>query len=191
MTFMARKQDNKAKSKAKPKKAVKPDMADENCGCGEVHDDGCCQDATSLILEKNPQRAYALRDLWSDSLNELINQEIAPEPQKRKMLFLALSNAMLDMMMDIVPEELVEILAENLDDYIAVTLVNKKYSVDMLQSFQEEFVKEMGKQFDDEEKLQNALMDFQEKFWDSTRKDLKGKSPNQAVEEELQKYKLC
>ena len=107
------------------------------------------------------------------------------------MLFLALSNAMLDMMMDIMPEELVEILAENLDDYIAVTLVNKKYSTDMLKSFQEEFVKEMGKQFDDEEKLQNALADFQEKFWDSPRKDLNGKTPNKAVEEELQKYKLC
>ena len=97
----------------------------------------------------------------------------------------------MDMMMDILPEELVEILAENLDDYLAVTLVNKKYSTDVLKSFQEEFVKQMGKQFDDEEKLQNALIDFQEKFWDSPRKDLKGKSPNQAVEEELQKYNLC
>ena len=190
MTFMAKKQETKAKSKAKPKKKAKVEKVEEGCGCGEVHDDGCCQDTTSIILEKNPQRAYALRDLWADSLNELVDQEIAPEPQKREMLFLALSNAMLDMMMDILPEELVEILAENLDDYIAVTLVNKKYSVDMLRSFQEEFVKGMGAQFEDEEKLQNALIDFQEKFWDSARKDLKGKSPNQAVEEELKRYNL-
>ncbi len=188
---MAKKQDSKTESKAKPQKAAKAEKVEEECGCGEVHEEGCCQDATSMILEKNPHRAYALRDLWSDSLNELIDQEIAPEPQKREMLFLALSNAMLDMMMDILPEELVEILAENLDDYIAVTLVNKKYSTDLLKSFQEEFVKEMGKQFDDEEKLQNALVDFQEKFWGASRKDLKGKSPNNAVEEELQKYKLC
>jgi hypothetical protein len=189
--FMAKKQDTKVESKAKPKKAPKAEKVEEECGCGEVHEGECCQDATSIILEQNPQRAYALRDLWSDSLNELVDQEIAPEPQKREMLFLALSNAMLDMMMDIMPEELVEILAENLDDYIAVTLVNKKYSVDMLRSFQEEFVKEMGKQFDDEEKLQKALVEFQEKFWASARKDLKGKTPNQAVEEELRKYKLC
>ena len=188
---MAKKQDIKVKSEAKPKKEAKVEKVEGECGCGEVHEEGCCQDTTSIILEQNPQRAYALRDLWSDSLNELVDQQIAPEPQKREMLFLALSNAMLDMMMDIMPEELVEILAENLDDYIAVTLVNKKYSTDMLKSFQEEFVKETGKQFDDEEKLQNALADFQEKFWDSPRKDLNGKTPNKAVEEELQKYKLC
>jgi hypothetical protein len=191
MTFMVKKQDNKVKSKARPKKEAMVEKVDEKCKCGEVHEDGCCQDPTTMILEMNPQRAYALRDLWSDSLNELVDQEIAPEPQKREMLFLALSNAMMDMMMDILPEELVEILAENLDDYLAVTLVNKKYSTDVLKSFQEEFVKKMGKQFDDEEKLQNALIDFQEKFWDAPRKDLKGKSPNQAVEEELQKYNLC
>jgi hypothetical protein len=191
MTFMVKKQDSKEKSKTKSKRKEKVEKADEKCGCDDVHEDGYCQDATAMILEKNPQRAYALRDLWSDSLNELVDQEIAPEPQKREMLFLALSNAMLDMMMDILPEELVEILAENLDDFLAVTLVNKKYSIDMLRSFQEEFEKEKGKQFDDEEKLQNALNDFQQKFWDSSRKDLRGKSPNQAVEEELQKYKLC
>jgi hypothetical protein len=191
MTFMVKKQDSKVKSMVKPKKESKAEKVEEGCGCGEVHEDGCCQDVTSMILEKNSQRAYVLRDLWSDNLNELVDQEIAPEPQKREMLFLALSNAMMDMMMDILPEELVEILAENLDDYLAVTLVNKKYSTDILRSFQEEFVKQMGKQFDDEEKLQNALIDFQEKFWDSPRKDLKGKSPNQAVEEELQKYNLC
>ena len=45
-------------------------------------------------------------------------------------------------------------------------------------------MKEMGKQFDDEEKLENALADFQEKFWEAPRKDLKGKSPNQAVKKD-------
>ena len=91
---------------------------DEPCGCGEVREQGSCQDTTSIVLEQNPQRVYALRDLWAENLNELVDQQIAPEPQKREMLFLALSNAMLDMVMDIMPEELVEILAENLDDYI-------------------------------------------------------------------------
>ena len=56
---MAKKQESKVKSKAKPKKEAKVEKVEEECGCGEVHEDGCCQDTTSIILEHNPQRAYA------------------------------------------------------------------------------------------------------------------------------------
>lgn len=157
-----------------------------------VHDDECgCEEATEELFGKNAQRSYALKDLWFESLSQVVDEQIAPEPNRREMMFLTLSNAMLDMMMDILPEEIGEVLAQNLDDYLAVTLVNKKYDVDVLNSFQEEFVKQNGSDFEDEEKLQKALDEFQDKFWTTGRKELHGKSPNEAVEEALKKYDLA
>lgn len=188
-----------AKAEVKPaakKQPAKKKQAEEMepCGCEEVHqhDDECgCNEATEALFGKNAQRSYALQDLWYQSLAEVVDEQIAPEANKREMMFLTLSNAMLDMMMDILPEDIGVILAQNMDDYLAVTLVNKKYDVDVLKAFQEEFVKKNGANFDDEELLQTALDEFQDKFWNTARKDLKGKSPNQAVEEALKKYDLA
>jgi hypothetical protein len=188
----------KAKTVAKKQSVKKQEEEMEPCGCEveEVHehDDECgcgCNDAAEALFGKNAQRSYALKDLWYESLSEVVDEQIAPESNKREMIFLTLSNAMLDMMMDILPEDVGVILAQNMDDYLAVTLVNKKYDVDVLKAFQEEFVEKNGSDFDDEETLQKALDDFQDEFWTSSRKDLKGKSPNEAVEEALKKYELA
>jgi hypothetical protein len=189
----------KAKTVAKKQPAKKKQAEEmEPCGCGgveeaHVHDEECgcgCNDLSEALFGKNAQRSYALKDLWYDSLAQVVDEQIAPEDNKRDMMFLTLSNAMLDMMMDILPEEVGIILAQNMDDYLAVTLVNKKYDVDVLKAFQEEFVEKNGPDFGDEESLQEALDEFQDKFWTTGRKDLKGKSPNQAVEEALKKYDL-
>jgi hypothetical protein len=207
---MAQKKSAPKKSESKPAKAKAKTVAKkrpeskkqeeemEPCGCEvveEVHEHGdecgCgCNDATEELFGRNAQRSYALKDLWYESLSEVVDEQIAPESNKREMMFLTLSNAMLDMMMDILPEDVGVILAQNMDDYLAVTLVNKKYDVDVLKAFQEEFVEKNGANFDDEEILQKALDEFQDKFWTTGRKDLKGRSPNEAVEEALKKYDL-
>jgi len=205
---MAQKKSAPKKGESKPAKAKtvakkqpeseKQEEEMEPCGCGEaeemhVHDDECgCgyDDATEVLFGKNAQRSYALKDLWYESLSQVVDEQIAPEENKREMMFLTLSNAMLDMMMDILPEEVGVILAQNMDDYLAVTLVNKKYDVDVLKSFQEEFVEKNGANFDDDESLEEALDEFQDKFWAIGRKELKGKSPNEAVEEALKKFDL-
>jgi len=205
---MAQKKSAPKKGESKPAKAKtvakkqpeskKQEEEMEPCGCGEaeemhVHDDECgCgyDDATEVLFGKNAQRSYALKDLWYESLSQVVDEQIAPEENKREMMFLTLSNAMLDMMMDILPEEVGVILAQNMDDYLAVTLVNKKYDVDVLKSFQEEFVEKNGANFDDDESLEEALDEFQDKFWTTGRKELKGKSPNEAVEEALKQFEL-
>jgi len=181
----------KATAKKQPTKKMEQKKKNEPCGCQEEHEhDDTCMVETEALFGKNAQRSYALRDLWFESLSQVVDEQVAPEPNKREMMFLTLSNAMLDMMMDILPEDLALIMVENLDDYLAVTLVNRKFDVDLLNTFQDEFVKENGDKFDDQEKLMEALEKFQDKFWDSGRKDLGGKSPNQAVEEALKKYDL-
>ena len=127
--------------------------------------------------EKNGPRSYVLRDVWYESLSEVISKEIMPEENKREMLFLTLSNAILDLVMDIIPDEYAKVVADNIDDFLAVTVVNKENNIDLLAKFKEDFVKEKGDTFDDEEQLQAALEAFEDQWWNAKRKDLKGKDP--------------
>jgi hypothetical protein len=167
-----------AKKKKAAPKPKEEHVHSEECGCAEPDE----------LVSKNPSRAYALKDLWYESLTNVVEEEIAPEEGKKEMMFLTLSNAILDMVMDIVPEEMADALAENIDDYLAVTLVNKTYDVDLLKEFQEEFMKAKGDSFEDDDELRAALDEFQGVFWETKRADLKGKTPNQAVEEVHKKY---
>ncbi|MFA5312052.1 MAG: hypothetical protein WC375_01895 [Methanomassiliicoccales archaeon] len=173
----------KTKAKAEPVIEDSHEDSEEHehtCGCG-------CE---SDPIEKNPSRSYILREIWFDSLSQVIDEEKVPEENKREMLFLTLSNALLDMIIDIVPAEVGDMIAENIDDFLTVTLVNRDYNVDLLQKFKEDFVIEKGDTFEDETLLNDALDEFEESWWNSPRDDLKGKSPNEALEEMAEKYDL-
>ncbi len=143
------------------------------------------------FLAKNSNRSFALKELWYEDLMQAVDEQIAPEPNKREMLFLTVTNAVLDMVMDVLPEDLSAVVSENIDDYIAVTLANRDYGVDILKLFQEEFLKEKGNKFETEEDLDAALSEFQDKFWSTPRKDLDGKSPNDVVGATLKKFGLA
>ena len=146
--------------------------------------------AESVIFGKNQNRTYALRDVWFPSLMEVINDKSVPEESRTEMLFLTLTNALLDMTMDVVPEDMALTYARNLDDYITVTIVNSKYGVDLLKTFREDFKRKEGENFATEEKLVAALSKFEEEWWATPRDDLEGKTPNDAVEEMAEKYGL-
>lgn len=146
--------------------------------------------AESVIFGKNQNRTYALRDVWFPSLMEVINDKSVPEESRTEMLFLTLTNALLDMTMDVVPEDMALTYARNLDDYITVTIVNSKYGVDLLKTFREDFKRKEGENFATEEKLVAALSKFEEEWWSTPRDDLEGKTPNDAVEEMAEKYGL-
>lgn len=146
--------------------------------------------AERVIFGKNQNRSCALRDAWLPSLMEAISDKSVPEESREEMLFLNLTNALLDMTMDVVPEEMALAYARNLDDYITVTLVNQKYEVDLLKTFREDFVKSEGGNFTTEENLVSALSQFEEKWWNAPRDDLEGKTPNDALEEMAEKYGL-
>ncbi|HSV42650.1 MAG TPA: hypothetical protein VLH13_04485 [Methanomassiliicoccales archaeon] len=172
-------------TKAKPQQVPEPEPVEEHvhsCGCG-------CEDENE-VLDNNPARSYILRDVWFDSLCQVIDEESMPEENKREMLFLTLSNAMMDMIMDIVPIDMAEVIAENIDDFLLVTAVNQEYQVDLLQTFKQDFVDSHGDTFEDENELNNALADFEEAWWNAPRDDLRGKSPNAAMEELAEKYDL-
>ncbi|MGD0817769.1 MAG: hypothetical protein ABR986_05145 [Methanomassiliicoccales archaeon] len=180
------------KKKATAKKPVK--KVDEKSVAEEVmeqvheHEEHCECCGGDDYSEKNGPRSYVLRDVWYESLSEVISKEIMPEENKREMLFLTLSNAILDLVMDIIPQDYAKVVADNIDDFLAVTVVNKENNIDLLAKFKEDFVKEKGDAFDDEEQLQTALETFEDNWWNSKRKDLKAKTPNEALEEAAKRY---
>jgi hypothetical protein len=180
----------KPKAETKPKKVVevKPEetveMVEDSCSCG------CEGEHEHDPIMKNPMRSYVLRDIWYEGLNQVIEEEAAPEDNKKEMLFLTLSNALLDMVMDIVPADVGEILAENIDDFLCITMVNRENDLDLLQKFKEDFVIEKGDTFEDEIELQEALSEFEEIWWNKERKDLGDKSPNEAIADVAERYDL-
>ncbi len=146
--------------------------------------------AEEVIFGKNQNRSYALRDVWFSNLMEVINDKSVPKESREEVLFLTLANALLDMTMDVVPEEMALAYARNLDDYLTVTMVNHEYNVDLLKTFREDFKVKEGENFPTEEKLIAALSKFEEEWWNTTRDDLKGKTPNDALEEMAERYSL-
>jgi hypothetical protein len=178
----------KAAAKKPVKKVEEKTVADEVMEQVHEHAEHCDCCAGDDYSEKNGPRSYVLRDVWYESLSEVVSKEIMPEENKREMLFLTLSNAILDLVMDIIPDEYAKVVADNIDDFLAVTVVNKENNIDLLAKFKEDFVKEKGDTFDDDEQLQAALEAFEDKWWNSKRKDLKGKSPNETLEEAAKRY---
>lgn len=170
------------------KKPAKP-AEEELPSCEEVVED-LDTIAEKVIFGKNQARTYALRDVWYPSLKEVVTDPTVPEESREEVMFLTLTNALLDMLMDVVPKEMALTFARNLDDYLAVTLVNHEYDVDLLKTFQEEFTETMGKDFPTEDKLMAALQSFEEKWWETPRDELGGKSPNKALEEMSEKHDL-
>jgi hypothetical protein len=146
--------------------------------------------AEEVIFGKNQNRSYALRDVWFPSLQEVISDKSVPKESREEVLFLTLTNALLDMTMDVVPEEMALAYARNLDDYLTVTMVNHEYNVDLLKTFREDFRVKEGENFPTEEKLIAALSKFEEEWWNTARDDLKGKTPNDALEEMAERYSL-
>ena len=178
----------KAETKSKKVVEVEPEeiveTVEDSCSCG------CEGEHEHDPIMKNPMRSYVLRDIWYEGLNQVIEEEAAPEDNKKEMLFLTLSNALLDMVMDIVPADVGEILAENIDDFLCITMVNRENDLDLLQKFKEDFVTEKGDTFEDEIELQEALSEFEEIWWNKERKDLGDKSPNEAIADVAERYDL-
>lgn len=175
----------KAAQKAKPAKPVVEDIPSPEELATDLD-----TIAEEVIFGKNQNRSYALRDVWFPSLMEVINDKSVPKESREEVLFLTLSNALLDMTMDVVPEEMALAYARNLDDYLTVTMVNHEYDVDLLKTFREDFRAKEGENFPTEEKLVAALSKFEEEWWNTPRDDLKGKTPNDALEDMAEKYSL-
>jgi len=136
---------------------------EEECGCGcEEGGDG----------DYWASRAYIIRDLWFASIEESMAKESMPSPQKRERLFISVTNALLDLVVNVMPDFMTEDMFQGLDHNLELTLVNKQSKVDVLEMFEA------------------ALAKFEDEWWNAALKELGGKSPDQAMQAMGRKYGL-
>lgn len=138
-------------------------------GCENEHECECeeCGDSHYWAA-----RSYAIRDMWLDKIVESAAKESMPTPQRRERLFISLTNALLDLVVDVMPDFMTEDLFVGLDQALAMALVDKESKVELMQIFQD------------------ALAKFEEEWWGTGLKELGGKSPDEAVEGMARKYGL-
>jgi hypothetical protein len=134
---------------------------DEDCGCEE------CEDENYWA-----SRSYIIRDLWLPSIAESIAKDSMPSPQKRERLFISVANALLDLVVNVMPDFMTEDMFQGLDHSLEMTLVNKENKVDVLQMFED------------------ALTKFENEWWSTDMKELGGKSPDHAMQAMGRKYGL-
>jgi hypothetical protein len=135
------------------------------------HDDGCgCEECSDGDYWAS--RSYIIRDLWFSNIEESMANEAMPSPQKRERLFISVANALLDLVVNVMPDFMSEDMFKGLDHNLELTLVNKENKVDVLEMFEA------------------ALAKFEDEWWNSALKELGGKTPDQAMQAMGRKYGL-
>jgi len=159
---------------------------------GEIVDfeDVLQREVEKLLFEKNHARTVALSNLWLDMFVHKIMQMEAPEEKKLEIMFMMLTNSLLDMMFGVVPENIAVEVATSVDEFLKVALVNKKYGTDLMSDFRNEFFDTEGKEFDTEEQLNKALERFEQEWFNTKRESLENKTPRRALKEIGEKYSL-
>ncbi|MCL1904900.1 MAG: hypothetical protein FWG19_02100 [Methanomassiliicoccaceae archaeon] len=147
--------------------------------------------AEMQLFGKNPKRTHLLRDLWYNSMvEELDTEEDMPDNAKKELLFMMVANSVLDLAMESLPDELAVELSYHVDHLMAMAAVNKKYGVDLLEANYEVVSKMNREEYGSDEEFETAVSEKEEKWWTTGKQQLGGRSPNDAVAEELSRYGL-
>ncbi|AGN26639.1 hypothetical protein [Candidatus Methanomassiliicoccus intestinalis] len=167
------------------------DNEKSSCKCG-CEDEFSEEDLTSLdelaeevIFGKNQNRSHAIKDLWFEDMTKYLKECDSPEESKPELMFLSLSNALLDMFFDIVPREFAIASANNMSQFLTTLLINKEYNIDVMEKYMEDYNKTIGDSEDADE-----IETFDENWWNEKREYLNGKTMNDAITEMSEKYGL-
>ena len=138
-------------------------------------------------LKRNVMRSRIMADLWSKELYGDLSDDI---PQERFVeLYRIISFDILENILTIVPPDEAMVIASNLDQYLQIELLNQKFSIDIMDEFQREFVEKHGEKHPADSEFSELVADF-ETDWSSTVKDyLGGLTPNEALERTFNEWK--
>ena len=146
--------------------------------------------AYKQIYEKNPKRVAALSDIWYQEMIDEIDKMDIPEEGKRKMIFSMTANSILDMLGDSSDVEMMMELTFAFDMYMGVSMTNKRFKVDLFKEHQKALAGIDKDKFPSEQDYEDAITEFEEKWWDIPQPLLDKRTPNDAIMESLNKYGL-
>jgi hypothetical protein len=140
---------------------------------------------------KNPKRTQLLRDIWYDAIVAQIDAEKEmPDDAKRELMFMMTVHSTLDIVLESLPDELSVELSYCLDNMLGLAAANKRYDVDLLEANFEVIKKVKRDSYKTDEEFEAAVVDQEEKWWTAGKQHLGGRSPNDAIAEELSRYGL-
>ncbi len=138
-------------------------------------------------LRRNVMRSRIMADLWSSDLFEDLPDDISTE--RFTELYRIISFDILENILTIVPPEEAMVISMNMDHYLQIELLNQRFSIDIMDEFQREFVDTHGERLPTDEEFPELVAKF-ETEWSSTVKDyLDGLTPNQALEMTFNEWK--
>ncbi|MDD1771833.1 MAG: hypothetical protein LUQ09_02835 [Methanomassiliicoccales archaeon] len=140
-------------------------------------------DAEPTILDKNPIRSMMFKDVLLQEIVDGLKAEQVPKEDMEEVLFLTVTNAVLEQVGMNLSEELLLVFQENLDDYLAISMINREHNIDILSLFRDQFLEAQGDSFDDERALMEALTAFEDEWWGTPKDFLGGSSPNDLMDQ--------
>lgn len=167
--------------------AVKKSTDSKAAGKGKQVEEVQAKVSEPTILDKNPVRTLMFKDLMLQEIVDGLKAEQVPKEEMEEVLFLTVTNAVLERVGLNLPQELLYIFQENLDDYLAISMIDREHQVELLSLFRDQFLAAQGDSFDDERALMEALTAFEDQWWDSPKDFLGDRSPNELMDEAKEK----
>ena len=143
------------------------------------------------LFGKNPNRTSAIFDLFSVEMMESIDEDTdLPEEAKRQLVFKMTANSVLDMVMECLAPDTAEEVAACLDGYIGMSLTNKKHQVDMMGELRKAVMNVKQNEGESDEDFERRLSDLEDAWWGIPQPKLNGRTPDDAIREEMRRYGL-
>lgn len=156
----------------------------------QVFDDDASIPLDKQLWGKNPKRTHALKDLWYDDLQKIVDEEKGPDSAKKELAFLMTSNSIIDLIMNCIPAELALEVSYSLDHTIGLALANKKYDVDLMDEEEKALSEIKRDDYETDDDYQRALEAIDEHWWSIGQPGLEMKCANDVIIEMLAKYEL-
>ncbi|MBR6205255.1 MAG: hypothetical protein IKQ60_09540 [Candidatus Methanomethylophilaceae archaeon] len=144
-----------------------------------------------MTFGRNPDRVRAMSDLFgNDLIASALEDPSLPEEAKRQMIFKLTANSVLDMVMDSLSPETAEEVAQCIDGYIGVGIVNKKFGIDLYKELYEALSKVERNEGESEEDYDRRLDEMSDQWWYIPQPLLNKRNPSDAIREEMARYGL-
>ena len=140
---------------------------------------------------KNPNRTSVMSDLFLAEMIATVDEEAdLPEEAKRQLIFKMTANSVLDIVMECLsPETAVEVTS-CLDGYLGMSLVNKKNQVDIMGELRKAILTVKQETGESDEDFERRLSDMEDAWWSIPQPLLNGRTPDDAIREEMRRYGL-
>lgn len=140
---------------------------------------------------KNPNRTSALSDLFCAEMLATIDEDPElPEEARRQLIFKMTANSVLDVIVESLAPETAEEVTSCLDGFLGMSLVNKKNQVDIMAELRKAVLSVKQDTGESDEDFERRLSDMEDAWWSIPQPLLNGRTPDDAIREEMRRYGL-